>query len=211
MLEENGRLCYKGFVRTLFAVLMLVSVFIIAFINRQWLGLPLYYAQFPLLALWAYLFWYFSYAVSEKKVRRVKKEPFDLSYQAGMVPASGSGSVQQGRLVITKDAIEFYTLSREEDTPCARFWWISSDKLASFSVGTVLGRARGITFTTKKGNYAFTARKADKEAITHALGWDKAPGRNAESPSTAGEAASAPGFDEALRKSRKESEDSRHT
>jgi hypothetical protein len=179
--------------------MMLASVFVIAFINPSALGKPLYYSLFPLLFFWVWVFYQTSYVVSEKKVRKVRKEDFSCSFNCGMVPQVGSGDLRRGRLVVTKEGLDLYTLLEkpEKGVPCERSWHLDIKEIRSFGIGSVLANRPGVIFYLDEGDVRFVhyGAKKEKDAITKALGWDEIP-KKPENVTVSDEAASAPSFTE---------------
>ena len=68
--------------KTFASLMLLVSVFVVSFVNRAYIGLPLYFGMFALMPLWVWLFYAGGYRVTPAQVEKVRKEPFRYSFMA---------------------------------------------------------------------------------------------------------------------------------
>lgn len=182
-----------------FAIFMLLlSIAVVSFVNRAFLGLPLYFAVFALMPLWIWMYWHGSTYVAEDAVRRIEKSPHVLSFMAGRVPPFG-GEIERGRLTVGPSGACFYVRGKGK-LPPSLAWSLPVGEIASFGIGTVLGKRKGIVFYTKSGEASFTAAKLEgrTEEFQRALGWRSLP-QVPQKVEVYGEASDAPSFDEAVR------------
>lgn len=184
--------------KTFASLMLLVSVFVVSFVNRAYIGLPLYFGMFALMPLWVWLFYAGGYRVTPAQVEKVRKEPFHYSFMA-IRSNRLQGQSEYGRLVVTSSSVEFYVRGKRHRVPCERVWSIAVDQLRSFALEKgEMGRDT-LTFMTDDGSVSFGARKIEggRQGLMEALGWSRVPGYGPVS--VEGSAAEAPSFDEALR------------
>ncbi len=184
--------------KTFASLMLLVSVFVVSFVNRSYIGLPLYFGLFALMPLWVWMFYAGGYRITPERVRKVRKEPFDCSFMATRTNRL-QGQTEYGRLIVTPNTVDFYVRSKHRHVPCELAWTIPVSRLRSFALEKGdMGRYT-LTFMTDDGEVTFGLRKMEdgKEVLMKALGWDQVPGYGPVSVS--GEAADAPSFDEAVR------------
>ncbi|MFA7117652.1 MAG: hypothetical protein WC159_02650 [Sphaerochaetaceae bacterium] len=184
--------------KNLSKIILLACVLVIAFVNPSAIGRLLYFGLFPIMFFMVWVYYHFSFAVSEHDVRKIKKEGFSCSFACGKIPQLGSGDLVRGRLVVTKDKLELYQrkdkgYSKEE--PCSLAWSLSTSEIRSFGVGQVLSIRPGVIFYLDEGDVRFVhyQAKREKERIRKALGWDKIPSQPQEVEVFA-DAAQAPSF-----------------
>lgn len=187
--------------KTFASLMLLVSVFIVSFIDRSYIGLPLYFGLFALMPLWIWLFYVGGYRVTEKQVRQVRKEPFPVSFMATRA-SQLQGQVEYGRLVLSPTTVEFYVKSRKRHVPCEKVWSVPTDQVRSFALEKGDMGKYQLTFMLDAGEVHFGLRKVEegKEKLMQALGWSQLPGYG--DASVSGEAAEAPSFEEALKHSK---------
>lgn len=185
--------------KTFASFMLLVSVFVVSFLNRSFIGLPLYFGIFALMPLWVWMFYAGGYRLTPERVRKVRKEPFDCSFMATRANRL-QGQVEYGRLVVTSASVEFYVRSKRRHVPCELAWTIPVGELRSFALEKGdMGRYT-LTFMTDDGEVSFGLRRMEngKEVLMKALGWNQVPGYGPVSVS--GDAAEAPSFEEAVKK-----------
>ncbi|WP_320129567.1 hypothetical protein [uncultured Sphaerochaeta sp.] len=188
--------------KTIVKGLLLAITLVIVFYSPAKIGNVLYYTLFPLMFVLVYIFYIISYGVSEKDVKKVRDEPFALSFFCGMVPPLGEGDLVRGRLVIDGKKVVLYKRSDKDwkrNAPCKPVWSLEVPDLKSIGVGPVLSVRKGIVLYQEESSARFVYFKAKKQKATiiKALGWSETP-HIPQPVEVYSEAASAPSFSKAM-------------
>ena len=158
---------------------LLIALFaVVIFLPTNQLTQLAYWSLFLFMFVVLYLYYRFSYWVSEADVATVTAEPIRFSVFAGKVPPMTSEDLVRGRLVVTDQKIGLYQRYRNRNTDQrARLVWSAPiDSVEGFTIGRVIGFRGGVTFSiTDKDEANFTVffMKKKKSALIQAFGWEE--------------------------------------
>lgn len=164
--------------KTLLKILLIALFAVVIFMPTNQLTQLTYWSLFLFMFVVLYLYYRFSYWVSEADVATVDDEPVRFSVFAGLVPPMTSEDLVRGRLVVTDRKIGLYQRYRNKNNEQrARLIWSAPiDTIEGFTIGRVIGFRGGVTFSvTGKDSAKFTVffMKKKKSALIKAFGWEE--------------------------------------
>jgi len=171
---------------------MVVSTFIIAFIPRQTIGLPLYFACFPLLLLSGCLYIRYYYYVGTREVKKMFKGQDVYSLSCCRASREDKQIQERGRLVVSNDSVYFLVKQRGKLTFSLQE---KINDLDSFTTGYLKDEQYGFFLHKGIEDIEFSCKDIDKkrDSFINALGWDEEIPIN-EEVVVKGKAADAPLF-----------------
>ena len=162
--------------KNLLKVLLLAIFAIIVFMPANKLPPWLYWSLFFLMFGVLYLFYRYSYWVTEKSIEI--EDEIKYSTFCGLVPPMASEDLVRGRLIVTPEEVALYQKSERRGDPSRvkKVWSISIEEIEQISTGKVVGFRKGITFTLageRDAKFTISQMKKKRDLIIEALGWSE--------------------------------------
>lgn len=159
-------------------VIMLLLFASVIFVPIEKIPRGLYWFLFLLMFLALYLYYRFSYWVSEAAVRSALADPIRMSLFVGKVPPLHSEDLVRGRLVVTDTEVILFQQSHKKGSNqrAKAVWSIPIDEIERLTIGKVIGIRNGLTLHLADGQqsqFAIFFLKQRKEALIKALGWSE--------------------------------------
>ena len=160
--------------KILLKVLLLALFATVVFIPNDMIASWAYWSLFLLMFYILYLYYRFTYYVSEKDVARVHPDVYKYSVYCAKVPPMTSEDLIRGRCIVTDTHFELYQKGLGNSNSISLVWSRKITDVVSIETGKVVGLRHGLIFTLsdgKKDSFAiFSASKVYDSLIT-TLGW----------------------------------------
>jgi hypothetical protein len=177
---------------------MVVFTFIIAFVPRTTIGLPLYFACFPLLLASGCFYIRYYYYVGNREVKKMFQGQDVYALSCSRASREDKQIQEKGKLVVTADSVYFLVKQRGKLTFALQE---EINELDSFTTGFLKDEQYGFFFHKGIEDIEFSCKDIDKkrDSLIHALEWDEEVPTN-EEVMVKGKAADAPLFTEVNKK-----------
>lgn len=160
--------------KILLKVLLLSLFAAVVFIPNNAIASWAYWSLFILMFFILFLYYRFTYYVSEKDVDKQRPDAYTFSMYLAKVPPMSSEDLIRGRLIVSDTHFELYQKGVKSNEAITRVWSKKISDVASIETGKVVGLRHGLIFTLKDGkkdSFAiFRAPVVYDKLITN-LGW----------------------------------------
>ncbi|NCB02818.1 MAG: hypothetical protein EOM67_11720 [Spirochaetia bacterium] len=158
--------------KTLLKVLLLALFAVVVFIPNNKIASWAYWSLFLLMFFILFLYYRFTYYVSEKTVGVI--DPFKFSVFCAKVPPMTSEDLIRGRLVVSDTHFKLYQKGVKGNEAISLVWQREIAEIATIETGRVVGLRNGLIFTLKDGKkdlFAISSSSKVYENLIATLGW----------------------------------------
>jgi Ca2+/Na+ antiporter len=160
--------------KILLKVMLLALFAVIVFIPNDMIASWAYWSLFLVMFLILYLYYQFTYYVSEKDVNKKTTETYNFSMYCAKVPPMSSEDLIRGRCIVTDTHFELYQKGVKSNEHVTLVWSRKISDVALIETGKVVGLRHGLIFTLKDGKKdSFAVFGASKiyDSLISTLGW----------------------------------------
>ncbi len=160
--------------KVLLKILLLGLFAAVVFIPNNKIASWAYWSLFALMFFILYLYYRFTYYVSEKDVLKVVSKRYRYSVYCSKVPPMSTEDLIRGRLIVSDTHFELYQKGIKSNESISLVFSRAISEVSSIETGRVVGLRNGLIFTLKDGKQdlfaVFSASKIH-DALTNSLGW----------------------------------------
>ena len=161
--------------KILLKVLLLALFAVVVFIPNNMIASWAYWSLFLVMFLILYLYYQFTYYVSEKDVDKVDHDAYNFSMYCAKVPPMTSEDLIRGRCIVTNTHFQLYQKGVKSNENVTVVWSRKITDIASIETGKVVGLRHGLIFTLKDGKKdsiaIFSASKI-YDSLISTIGWE---------------------------------------